>query len=156
MIVDRTFNVKEIEKIIYHKDVIQHSTESGKKGAIDPESDCFIGTYKDNKLVGLFIFCPLNSVSLDVHCYFLPEYRKELSKDSYLKSVEYVFNKSNYQKLIVKCQSNDWHVKRFCLNNGFVLEGKLTKSAIFKNRLVDEYLLGMTKEQFTEYKECLH
>ena len=44
MKVKRTFDTKEIEKVIYHPEVIRLSTESGK-GKIDLEGVCWIGAY---------------------------------------------------------------------------------------------------------------
>ena len=149
--VERTFNTSDIEKIIYHPEVIRLSTENGEKGEIDVNGNCWIGTYIDNKMVGVFVFEPLNKVTLDGHCYFLPEYRKKVSSESYDLSVELVFKESDYKKIIVKCNSKDWHIKNFCLNRAFHLEGLLEKSAMVNNKLVDEYILGITKGQFLEY-----
>ena len=151
MIVQRTFDTKEIEKIIYHPDVIRLSTESGEKGQIDVNRDCWIGTYIDNEIVGVFVFEPMNKVTLEAHCYFLPEFRKKVSSKSYGLSMNYVLNKSDYKKVIVKCSSKDWHVKNFCLNKGFKIEGLIEKSVMVKNKIVDEYILGITKGQFLEY-----
>lgn len=148
LIVKRTHSITEIEKVIYHPDVIKLSTENGVKGSIDTESDCWVGTYVDNEIVGVFVFEPLNIVTLDTHCYFLPKHRKAVSAESYKKSVSWIFDNSEYKKLIVKCSQRDWHVKNFCLSNGFKLEGRIEKSTISKGKLVDEYLLGITKGQF--------
>ena len=63
----------------------------------------------------------------------------------------WIFNNSQYEKIIVRCNQRNWHVKNFCLNSGFRLEGVLEKSAIEKGKIVDEYILGMTKGQFLEY-----
>ena len=150
MRVERTFNTDEIEKVIYHPKVIRLSTENGK-GEIDVSGICWIGTYIENEIVGVFAFEPLNKVSLDSHCYFLPKYRKKVSSESYRLTVSLVFREYDYKKLIVKCNSKDWHVKNFCLNHGFKLEGILEQSAMVKDKLVDEYMLGMTKGQFLEY-----
>ncbi len=152
LIVDRTFSTDEIEKIIYHPEVIRLSTNNGVKGAIDTEGDCWLATYVNNEIVGVFVFEPVNSVSLEGHCYFLPEHRKSVSDESYLKSMDYVFDNSKYKKIIVKCSQKDWHVKNFCLSKGFALEGRLEKSTEHNGKLVDEYLLGMTKESYSEYK----
>lgn len=151
MIVKRTHNKNEIESIIYHDKIIHLSTENGIKTEINTDKVCWIGTYINNKIVGLFAFEPLNKVSLDGHCYFLPEHRKNISSESYKLTLKLIFDLYDYKKIIVKCSSKDWHVKNFCLNSGFKLEGKTEKSALHKDRLVDEYILGMTKEQFLEY-----
>ena len=151
MIAERTFNKEEIEEVIFHPDVIRLSTENGVKGEIDVIGTCWIGVYIDSKIVGVFVFEPLNKVSLDSHCYFLPEHRKTISEDAYKLAVSFMFKEFNYTKLLVKCSTKDWHVKNFCFNHGFKLEGILEKSTLFKNKLVDEYLLGMTKDQFLEY-----
>ena len=151
LIIDRIFTTSDIEKILYHPDLIKFSTENGERKEIDVNAACFIGVYIDKEIVGLFVFKPVNKVSVEGHCYFLPEHRKNVSAQSYKKSVGWIFNNSQYEKIIVRCNQRNWHVKNFCLNSGFRLEGVLEKSAIEKGKIVDEYILGMTKGQFLEY-----
>jgi len=100
--VKRTFCTDEIERVIYHPEVIRLSTESGK-GKIDLEGICWIGAYVDDEIVGVFAFEPMNKVSLDSHCYFLPEHRKKVSDESYKLAVSLVFNDFDYKKLVVRC-----------------------------------------------------
>ncbi len=149
--VERTFNTDDIEKIIYHPEVIRLSTESSVKGEINVNANCWVGTYINDEMVGVFVFEPQNKVTLKGHCYFLPEHRKKVSNESYELSVNLVFKESNYKKIIVRCNKKDWHIKNFCLHHGFKLEGILEKSAMVKDKLVDEYMLGITKGQFLEY-----
>lgn len=148
MIVERVFDAEQIKKIIYHPEVINYSTDGTIKDDIETTGICWIGTFFGGKMVGVFVFEPLNRVALDVHCYFLPKYRKLVSSEAFLKSVGYIFSQSQYSKLIVKCTKKDWHVKNFCLSRGFNIEGLTKESALHKNKLVDEYILGLTKKEF--------
>ena len=146
--VSRVFDVTEIEKIIYHEKVIHLSTEGGIKGDIDTNKDCWLGTYLKELLVGVFVFNPVNSVSVYAHCYFLPSYRKMVSNTSYMLSMKWLFDESKYKKVIVKCTKKDRQVKGFCLKKGFSLEGEIKQSAAHKGLIVDELIFGITKDDF--------
>ena len=109
------------------------------------EASCGIKKYF---LVGVFVFNPVNSVSVYAHCYFLPSYRKMVSNTSYLLSMKWLFDESKYKKVIVKCTKKDRQVKGFCLKKGFSLEGEIKQSAAHKGLIVDELIFGITKDDF--------
>lgn len=148
MIVDRTFDEEAIKKIILHPAVIDYSTDGSEVNEIDVNGVCWVGVFYGGRMVGVYVFEPLNNVSLSAHCYFLPKYRKIVSSEAFFKSVGYIFSQSQYSKLIVKCTKKDWHVKNFCLSKGFNIEGLTKESALHKHKLVDEYILGLTKKEF--------
>ena len=74
LIIDRIFTTSDIEKILYHPDLIKLSTENGERKEIDVNAACFIGVYVDKEIVGLFVFKPVNKISVEGHCYFLLEH----------------------------------------------------------------------------------
>ena len=111
----------------------------------DVEANCWVkmGDY------GLYNLHPHNSSTLEIHAFILPEFRKEQSALSGQAILKWIANEApkQYQKVIAQVPFLYPNVRDFCFSNGFQLEGVNRLSHKKNNVLVDQWLLGITRNE---------
>lgn len=108
--------------------------------------DAWVAIHDDDKIVGLYNFHPLNSVTLQIHAQVRKEYRKEYSFATGQAALKW-FLETSYQKLVAEVPVIYPNVRDFCLSQGFSLEGINRKSCRKEGKLIDQWYLGITREE---------
>jgi len=124
--------------------------EIGKEDYIpDMESDLWVGAFVDDECIGLFRFHSVTGVALQLHVQILLKHRKEYSMEAMSKVWEWFEDgiSENFIKVVVSIPAIYPNVYKFALANGFKDEG-LNRMSIKKNgHIVDQWLLGITREE---------
>lgn len=151
MNIERTYSKSLIKMIMFDKALLETTREGDVDVSnvdIDPEKDCYLLATTDVGVLGLSVFNPLNSVTLDYHPNLLPEHRGKNTKEFILRSLGWVVdNAPMYKKVNVKIPCCYPHIERYARNIGFKAEGLDRQSFCKGGKLVDQWLGGMTREE---------
>jgi hypothetical protein len=94
----------------------------------------------------LFIYIPVNYVTWDMHSSVLPKSRNR-SKQLARGAVDWMFTKTRCLKIITWVPEFNSRALSLALK-GFSLEGIIKKSYMTRGKLFNQYLLGITKEDY--------
>jgi len=146
MILERTHDVDYIKSVLAEMwDCVCEDGHTLNDYKVETEANCWIkmGDY------GLYVLHPANGSTLEIHAFILPEHRKNHSLDTGKEILKWVANKSpeQYQKVIANVPHLYPNVKDFCIKNGFQIEGVNRLSHKKNGKLVDQWLLGITREE---------
>ena len=153
MIVSRTYDASVIKQIMTRPDIWKTVSEDGQKAeAFEPDmgQNCFL-LISDNEVIGLYQLKCMNGVTIELHPMVFPECRSEYGKASCQAVLQWIVDNVDWcQKVNATIPVIYKHVKRFAKSMGFVEEGINRKSYIKDGVLVDQYLLGITREEILQ------
>jgi hypothetical protein len=110
----------------------------------------WLGIYaKDNTLIGIFVFNQLTLTIIKFHACIIKKYRQEYAKEAGRLGIIYFSYHldDRVKKAVLEIPVCYPEVCMYSLRNGFVKEGINRKSVMKKGKLIDQYLLGITKEE---------
>ncbi len=113
-----------------------------------PEDHIYLGIIEDEKLIGFWWLHPENSTTMEIHCNILKEYRQHGVEAGWL-FLGHVYKDfpESVQKLNCKIPVIYKDVYNFTRKFGFTDEGIDRKSIVKGGELVDQYILGITREE---------
>ena len=149
----RTWNKELIKSVV--SQMWDHVCEDGHSlDAFDPKpnENCWV-SIED---IGMYNLHPHNSTTLEIHAFILPTKRKEHSKLTGQEILKWILDNApkQYQKIIAQVPSIYPNVKDFCIKNGFQVEGVNRLSHKKNGEIVDQWLLGITREEIKEAMLC--
>jgi RimJ/RimL family protein N-acetyltransferase len=97
---------------------------------------------------GVVMFYPRNSVEVEIHVAILPE-AKHRSYYYIKRAINYLFNNSQYEKITAIIPFTNMGVYRMALQLGFQTEGINRMSFLKHGTLHDQWLVGLTREDWT-------
>lgn len=153
MIAQRTHDHELIKSVLFNPAIWETIAEDDQEQSqfkIDSNANCFV-EMKEDKTIGVYVLHPHNSATLEIHAHILPEYRQNHSIESGRTILKWVLDNTGYYKVVAQVPEIYPNVKKFCLANGFRLEGVNRKSYWKNGELVDQWLLGITKEEIEEF-----
>jgi len=152
---DRIFDTDLIKAVITRDDMWATVAEDGQnKGdyLADVINECWIMITDDDELVGLYNLHVHNSITIEIHAHILPEHRKKYSKDSGRAALEWIYlNSPEYKKVIAQIPVIYENVKKFTCSFGFKEEGINRMSYLKNSVIVDQWMLGITREEIEGY-----
>ena len=102
----------------------------------------------DDGIVGLYNLHVRTCVTLEIHAHVFPEFRKKYSRDTGLAALTWIRdNAPEYHKVIAQIPEIYENVKNFTCSFGFKVEGTNRKSYLKHGKIVDQWLLGITREE---------
>lgn len=104
---------------------------------------------KGSEPMGSFSFIPRNSIMAEIHSAILPQFRGQNSADAARIAFNIAFRELEYEKIITWCPVDNPAALHLARKVGMKDEGIVTKSFYRNGVLVDQVLLGITKEEFT-------
>lgn len=95
---------------------------------------------------GVVMLVPRNSIEIEAHIAILP---KAKNRAFYYgkRAIEWVFS-TNCQKITVMIPFTNQQVHKYCLKLGFQTEGINRMSFLKNGQLQDQWLMGLTKEEW--------
>lgn len=149
-------DVGEVAAILKDPELFERIAEDGQT-----PDDCVIlfndGRWNmmimlDNQPIGVWVLSPLNRVTLSIHCNILKPYR-EHGKQAAILILEWFINEcpDQYQKLNAEISVIYPDVYHFTKGFGFKDEGTNRKSIMKAGVLIDQYRLGITREEVGEF-----
>ena len=118
------------------------------------ESQCFFTLESEGAVIGVWILYPANKSTLNIHCNILKEHR-EHGKEAGRLILEWFVNNaaSNYKKLNAEIPVIYPEVYHYTRAYGFKDEG-INRASIMKGgALVDQFRLGLTRDEAAKYLE---
>jgi RimJ/RimL family protein N-acetyltransferase len=141
---------KEIEAMVNSPELYGRITD-------DLSPDYFIcddALYLSNiERTGLMKFEPLNGMTTQVH---VMAFQKLLGKTGAFvrEGLEWVFNHTTYMKIITFVPAYNLPALKLAQRSGLKEEGIVTKSFLKNWVLHDQYIYGITKEEFRRIRLC--
>lgn len=155
---ERTYDDELVRSLITRNDIWATIAEDGQD--IDDftpncESDCWLLMTEGSNVIGLYNLHPHNSCTLEIHAHVMPECRKMHSDETGRLALQWIIDNapSMYQKIIAQVPEIYPNVRAFCEKNGFVLEGTNRQSYRKNGIIMDQWLLGITRQEILSYKE---
>jgi len=110
-----------------------------------PDENCWLSIAD----IGMYNLHPHNSTTLERHAFILPAKRKENAMLTGKEILKWILENApeQYQKIIAQVPSIYPNVKDFCIKNGFQVEGINRLSHKKNGEIVDQWLLGITREE---------
>lgn len=150
---NRTKNKYVIKEILSNDELWKSITDDhADKDSfdIDIESDHWLLLSTEDELVGCYKVEKRNSSHIEVHTNILPKHRKERSIECGILLYKWILSHERIMKLTVTIPVTFSNVRDYCLHFGLCDEG-LNKSSILKNgELLDQWIMGITREEISE------
>ena len=115
------------------------------------EEQCYMMVMKDDAAIGVWNLYPINTVTLNIHCNILKEFR-EYGKEASVLILSWFITDcpKQYHKLNAEIPMIYPEVYHHTKNFGFKDEGINRKSIMKNGELVDQWRLGITKQEVIE------
>lgn len=157
--VTRTYDPGLVISVMTHPEIwATCAEESMEISEYEPNMEHYwLSVTHGNQLVGLYHVHAVNSATLQIHAQILPEFRKACSKESARKVLQWVldYSPNQYQKLIAEVPVIYPNVIEFTENAGFQREGLNRKSIWEHGELVDQVLLGITRDEIAAFLRAI-
>ena len=151
--------ISEIERVIKDPEIFERISEDGVDintyRVIPKPGECNFTVENDNgEIIGLWQLFPRNSTTFEVHCNLLKKHRG-LKKEFGRLLFEWFVNKSpaSAQKLFAEIPVIYDEVYNYAKSFGFRDEGVNRKSIKKRGEIVDQYIIGLTRDDAKEYLE---
>lgn len=114
-------------------------------GTIDLEPNTkYLGIIYNKELAGMVSLEKFNNVTLAAHIYILPSYQKgKISLDAVEACKKYLKENTDIYKVITTVPMDCEHVHKFLARTDFKINGNITKSVIYNNKLQDQILYSL-------------
>lgn len=147
----RTEDWQVVVDILTHPSVLPHvSDDSGFKLDVPliSENLYWILIHDGDELLGMFLAHPQNMVTYEVHTCLLPNAYRGRSKQAAESSLQWMFDNTSCLKITTNVPEYNKLALRFARLVGLQNEGINRKSYMKNKQLMDQYVLGITKEEF--------
>lgn len=143
------YDINQINKIMLDLSVVDDISDDYSKGcAIHtlPENFEFMAIYDLGQLQGFYVITPLNAVTAEIHTCLLPTIRGKKAILAGTLLLNCLF--SRYLKAISWVPEINRKALIYAIRLGFSVEG-INKKSFFKNScLIDQKLVGLTREEW--------
>ena len=108
----------------------------------------YVGLYNDSHLLGCFQLIQRTSVNWEIHTCLLKQYRKKFATLCGLEIYRWILNNiPGFHKLTSCVPQSQRHVLQYALKMGMVKEGVNRWSFAKNNSIMDQILVGITREE---------
>lgn len=154
MIIERTFNIDEIESVAFNPAILNEVLESNcsiDDCDLNEVRDCFLAVRLGGVLIGIYIIKSITKTVLDLHPMILKEHRK-YGLESLRLVLKWIVDNcaKSIQKITAQFPSTRKEIGLFALKAGFKKEGVNRCSFLEGEKLVDQVMVGITKEEIKE------
>lgn len=147
--IERCFDADEINYILQKPSIAKFINDDLSHDCIisDASQAHWVGVYKQDMCVGVFLLVQHNSITVEMHTAL--DLRGSEALHAARLLMQYVFK--DYQKLVTQVPKNNRMAKLMAVRLGFVVEGINRESFLINGKLIDQDILGITKK---EYELC--
>ena len=147
----RIYDTDLIKALITRDDIWATVAEDGQLcSEFEPEvnAQCWLLMTSDDQHIGLYNLHAHNAVTVEIHAHVLPEYRAEHSRSTGASALKWLYDHHpEYQKVVAQIPCIYENVKKFTCSFGFQLEGVNRLSYLKNGEIIDQWLLGMTRDE---------
>ncbi|EXC06245.1 DUF2824 family protein [Acinetobacter baumannii] len=142
-------DLEEINRIILNehvqKDICDDPTQNEKVQNLGPHE--WVGVVENDTTQGLFLLIKHNSIAIEIHTCLLPGLRGSKAIEAGKLILNLIFE--NHQKVISWIPENNRKAKLFAQMLGFQVEGINRASFLKDGKLLDQFLVGLTKGEYS-------
>ena len=147
----RADTAAEVEVILKDPEIFARIAEDGviaESYEIPMNQYCYMMVMDDDRVIGVWIIHPFNSSTLDIHCNILKEHRRH-GKEAGRLILKWFKDQcpKNYVKLNAEIPMVYPEVYHFTKSFGFKDEGINRLSILKQGELVDQWRLGITRDE---------
>lgn len=142
-------NIDQINEIMLNLSVVDDISDDYSKGCTLhklPENYEFMAIYESEQLHGFYAIVPLNAVTAEIHTCLLPTIRGKKAILAGALLLDYLF--SRYEKAISWIPEINKKAVWYAIRLGFEVEGISKKSFLKDSILINQKLVGLTKEEW--------
>lgn len=152
MDIERTFDEELIKKIVTHKAVWGFVSDDGSdkenyKPAIH-ESFYWLLVRDKDEVLGLYFLHPQNYICYEIHTCLLPAAWGEKSREAAKQVLSWMFSNTICMKVITYIPDDNEKAFFYAKRAGLEQEGINKRSFMKNGKLLDQKVLGITKEDF--------
>lgn len=154
MQIERCHDMGLIKSILMHPSVLPHIHDDGFTGDLDltDEAHIFWMLVKNPEPAGVYMLQPHNMATYELHTSLLPTIRGALGLEAIHKVIDWFFDDLKGLKLITHVPEINKAAMQYAYRAGFALEGINRRSFLKDGVLLDQFALGITKEDW----QCRH
>lgn len=159
MTFERTQDYDLIRRIMSHPRVYPHITDDGCSPVeefhpVESPEIWYVLVRSENghtlsfgDVVGMWVFVPQNAVCWEVHTCMLPAAYGEAAAIAAKQMAEWIWSYTPCRRIITNVPVNNRLALRFAKAAGMVEFGRNERSFLKNGALVDQIMLGLTKEE---------
>ena len=138
---------KIIKSILFNESVFKNSSDDFTPNSFEIRTDIllFILVKKENKILGMFVLEPRNTIQLEIHTCLLPHNSLDDIRTILKQGLVYLFTTFPVLKLTTSVPSSNKRAYLLAKMAGMKDEGINRKSFMKNNILEDQFLLGLEK-----------
>lgn len=152
MKIDRIYDMAFVKEVMMHPSIWRHIHDDGVSEPAPQNLEClyWLAVSDEERKVGFFLVYQTNSFCFEMHTALLPEIWGEKANQAAQLLLKWVFQNTVCEKIITLVPDDNKVAKRFALRNGMQIEGVNRASFKKDGRLLDQTMLGITKEEWTK------
>lgn len=146
----RTFDTEIVEGFMRLPEIWGTVAEDGQKKdefKADCSGECWLLMMSGTEFIGAYNLHSHNRITVEIHAHVLPIHRKKHSYDTGIAALSWIIENTKYKKVVASIPVIYKNVKRFTCSFGFKEEGINRKSYLKCGEVVDQYLLGITRDE---------
>lgn len=148
----RAENIEEFDWILKDPEIFERIAEDGIDAEyyqVDlPDRNCYMIIKDDDKTIGVWCLYPANASTLNIHANILKEHRKHAKEAARLVLNWFAdHSPDQYVKLNAEIPVIYEDVYTYTKSFGFIDEGINRLSIMKKGQLIDQHLLGLTRNE---------
>lgn len=156
MTFERTFDMKLVREVMCHPKVYPFISDDGSPAIedfqpIDNPALLYLLCMDGKELLGVWMFIPQNSVTVEVHTCLLPGHGFRRAREAAKGAAEWIWaNYPGCHRIVTNVPKPNWIAREFAEAAGMTLYGS-NPSSISQNKvLYDQDLLGMSRPKDTQ------
>ena len=149
MLIDRSYNEKEIKSVITHPDIYPRLINENSPPPEEwhpAKGRIYLVGYDPNPF-GVISANQKTDIQFIVHFQVIPEFRKTHAVPFAEKGIQWLWDNTDARKLVAEVPDFHQNVIKFATNVGFKVEGVNYKSCLKDGLLYNQIYLGLSKHE---------
>lgn len=153
MRIERTADSRLIRSVVTHPSIYPYISDDYSPAASEYEPVITDGIYwlaclRGDDLCGLFMVHPWNGITYEIHTCLLPPFRGPLAREATAAVLAWLFGQTPCQKVVTQVPATHRTAYRLATDSGLKDEGLNRRSFMKHGELIDQHLLGITREEW--------
>lgn len=158
MRIERTTDSQLIRSVITHQAIYPYISDDGSTSPEDYEpviddSLYWLAVLDGQQTAGLFLVHPWNCATVEIHTCVLPAWRGAKARVAAALVLTWIFTNTAFQKVVTHVPEPNRLAKKLAIDAGFSIEGINRKSFLQQGQLLNQTLLGITKEEWSSCQQ---
>lgn len=150
--IERTFDVEYVLRAVTHPKIWKWVSDDSSDIATyrPPMDDCvyWLKVIIEGRDYGVYMIHPHNSTTCEIHTCLFPEARGRIAKLAIVEALDWIFSNTGFLKIITHVPETNPLAYAYAKRSGFKDEGINRKSIRIEGKLIDQFTLGLTWEEY--------